>query len=200
MTRSIVFPLVVCALFVVSVSATRTPDEAFLILRKVIHSEYPGVLAQGTNFTVELSAVNVGRRDAYDVHIRENWGEESFTLMDGTFNRTWERVAPGEKVTLNITLNPKHAGEMNGFRGLVSYKTAEDGIPQIGFSTPMIPHTVYAAEVYSRFAESHYDKWAIFTVLLLSVTAVPFLLSKMAEWEYNALLTSTSNTKASKSQ
>ena len=74
----------------------------------------------------------------------------------------------------------------------------------------MQPHTVYAAEIYSRFASSHYvcscclllsrsactylvsvcvvqDMWAIFVVMSLAATALPFGLAKMAESEYKNL-------------
>ena len=57
-SRSILFALVTllgCA------AVTAVSNDAFIILRKTLHSEYPGVLAQGTNFTVQLDAINVGK-------------------------------------------------------------------------------------------------------------------------------------------
>jgi len=167
-----------------SCSHSASPGDAFLILRKTIHSDHPQVLAEGTNFTVELTAYNVGKREAYDVTIRENWGEESFVLMDGALNRTWETMAPGDKVTLNITLNPKQSGEMSGFRGIVSYKASPDGPMIIGFSTPMPPHTVYSADLYAKATASHTVEWAVYIGGLSVFVLLPYVMQQMYHREY----------------
>jgi len=170
--------LVVLVALAALVSTASAENDAFLVLRKRVHSTHPQVLAEGTNFTVELTAYNAGGQNAYEVKIQENWGEDSFSLMEGALNRTWEVLAPGASATLNITLMPKQSGEMSGFRGLVQYKTAVDGPVQIGFSTPMLPHTVYPAEYYARATASRTLEWWVFGGGLALFTIVPFVMQQ----------------------
>jgi len=169
----------------VSLCSAAAPSDAFLILRKRIHSEYPQALAVDVNFTVELTAYNVGKSNAYDVTIRENWGEDSFNLTDGALNKTWPVVEAGQNVTLNITLVPKQHGEMTGFRGIVSYKTSEDGPMLIGFSTPMLPHSVYPWEAYQKATASYNVQWGLFASGLVLFTLLPFIMNRMYAAEFS---------------
>jgi len=52
----------VAALVVLSLIALCSAQEANIILRKRIHTDYQGVLAIDHNFTVELTVFNVGKR------------------------------------------------------------------------------------------------------------------------------------------
>jgi len=164
-------------------SSFAAPNDAFCVVRKRIHTEFPGSLAVGFPFTVELNVFNTGKRDAVDVLIRDNWGEESFELKEGAMNQTWPVVAAGASVTLNFTLVPKQSGEMQGFRGLCSYKAAE-GDTRIVFSTPMIPHIVYTSDVYQRATASRMAKWAIFGLGVAAFTIVPFIMQQLYHYQY----------------
>jgi len=150
------------ALALFAASSLAASNDAFVVVRKRIHTEYPGSLAVGFPFTVELNIFNSGKRDALDVLVRDNWGEESFDLKEGVMNQTWPTLPAGSNVTLNFTLVPKQSGEMQGFRGLCSYKSPVDGETRIVFSTPMTPHVVYTAELYQRYTASRTTKLAIF--------------------------------------
>jgi len=184
-----VSPLLVLALF--AASALAAPNDAFVVLRKRIHTDYPGSLAVDFPFTVELNVFNSGKRDAIDVLVRDNWGEDSFDLKEGVMNQTWPVLPAGSNVTLNFTLVPKQSGEMQGFRGLCSYKSPVDGETRIVFSTPMTPHVVYTAELYQRYTASRATKWAIFGLGVALLTLLPFGMQQLFHQQYKHRVTAS---------
>jgi len=187
--------LSVVALALLFVSSLASSHDAFVVVRKQIHTEYPGSLAVGFPFTVQLSAFNAGKRDAYEVLVRDNWGEESFELKEGSMNQTWPTLPAGSNVTLNFTLIPKQSGEMQGFRGLCSYKASPEGDSRVVFSTPMIPHIVYTSEVYQRATASRTAKWAIFGLGVAAFTLAPFIMQQVYHQQYKHRIAQSSKSR-----
>lgn len=56
------FGLILLIAALCCVSALAAPGDAFIVLRKQIHTDHVGVLAVGTPFTVQLTAFNVGKQ------------------------------------------------------------------------------------------------------------------------------------------
>jgi hypothetical protein len=151
-------------------------QDANIILRKRMHTEYQGVMAVGHNFTVELTVFNVGKRDAINVTVRENWGAEHFELREGDLIHTWPTVSAGSQVSHNVTLAPKQDGEIGGFRAIVQYKTSADGPLQVGFSTPMVPHVIFPSDRYEKLTAKHYIEWAIYSIGTGGLVLLPLYL------------------------
>jgi len=167
------------------VAAVVAVEEGQIVLQKEIVSDHPGVFAKGYNFTVNLTAYNVGEGTAYDVNVADNWPEANFDLIDGELLGSWEEIAPGASESMEIILQPTFEGRMPGFRASIDYlRTPEDSEAVSGLSSSTGNITVYSAPAYEKFVASHKQEWAVFLVSSLSTIIVPFVIYSWIQVQY----------------
>jgi len=112
-------------------------QEGNLIIHKRVESDYEGVFASGTNFTVTVDVYNIGDGSAFDVSITDSWpestssGTDAFLLSDGSYSGSWDEIAAGAKVSHNFTIVPKFEGRFDGSRATGQYQRSRDGETQM---------------------------------------------------------------------
>jgi hypothetical protein len=156
-------------------SLVAAQGSANLILYKKVHTEN-NYLAVGQNATIELIVYNVGKGVATEISLRDNWNADNYTVVAGEIEAEYESLAPGEKISHNITLVPQGAGTQPGFRASVEYKRVEGGDTVTGYSTPMYVYHILTPEQYARFTATKYLEWGIFVGGLAASIVVPYFL------------------------
>lgn len=154
-------------------------QEGNIIVHKQVDSDFEGVFASGTNFTVTVDVYNIGDGSAFDVSITDSWpeststGTDAFELADGSYAATWAEIPAGAKVTHNFTIVPKFEGRFEGSRATGQYQPSEGAEAKMVISTAMTPMSVLSAEQYAKHFAKHYQEWAIFFICASASVFIP---------------------------
>lgn len=92
--------------------------------------------------------------DAVDIKVVDDWGNESFEVVEGDNVLSFDKVAPGKTASAKFSVLPKTVGEMMGFRASVSYKAETGGPALTGYSTSMSPHRIVPGDLYAQVTVS----------------------------------------------
>jgi len=162
--------------FALLVSFCAAEPTALLIVQKSITTP-ENVFAVGINFTVTLDIINIGDRSATDVQVTDPWPLQSFQVVEGTNEASWEEIPAGEKVSHSFTFQPNQDGVLSGFNAILKYTAVDDeeAEPQTGASSHMYQMTIYPRAAYDRYVAKHYEEWTIFLASAFSTVVLPFI-------------------------
>lgn len=120
---------------------------------------------------------------AYGVKLEDvQLPESDFVYVDGKAQTSFEKIAPGEKVTYSYTIQAKNLGEILSKPAAVSYKVSSDDAAEekVARSTELPTIPVLSAVDYEKKHDKHYDEWLVFALLSLLPVGLPYFVYQYA--------------------
>jgi hypothetical protein len=159
-------------------------ENANVVVKKTVLTEN---LAVGREVEVEFEVWNIGTSTAYDLKFDDNQYGGKFELKEGSFEASWERLAPAANESLKLTLVAVADGETTLPPAKLTFKQEKedpDTEIEVVWSTTPKPTNVLTARAYAKYFEPHYREWAKFCVLAVGPVVVPGLVYGFIQMSY----------------
>lgn len=97
-----------------------------------------------------------------------------YFIYSGSFRKTWDTIAPGESVSLNVTVEARKAGELNVNVPSIRYQE-EDGTRRLTKLDASSTVTVEDVLSFKRRTDKHLVDWIVYTIGSVALTAGPYV-------------------------
>ena len=131
------------------------------------------------DYVIQYDLYNLGDKPARTVVLddRNAFPTQYFEIVKGLLQVSWERIAPGEKVTHSVVIRPRSSGAFNVTSAVVTYFPTESAKEaRIVYSTSPGEGYIYRQKDYERRFGSKLGVWAVFILLVTPSILIPYYL------------------------
>jgi len=150
-------------------------QRANLIASKEFEEDY---VVEGRNLTVVFTFHNIGDGDAFDIKLEDkSWPNDTFQLIEGSFEGSIDRVMNGENGTFTFVVVPIRAGDHKDEAATFTYQKSQDA-ENVTTAYTSFGGTMYilSENEYQSYYAEHTTEWIIFIILASIPIGLPFLL------------------------
>lgn len=178
--RALFYVAILC--YCQSLWAAETGPARLLVSKNVLNN----IIVQGKDLSIEYKIYNVGESAATKVVLSDkSMPAEDFSLVMGSLNAEWQRIAPGTNVTHVAVVRPLKSGYYNFTSGEISYLPSEEAKDrQFGYTSAPGEGGIMRQHDYDRQFSSHTMDWLAFAVMCLPSLLIPYLLWNRSKTHY----------------
>jgi translocon-associated protein subunit beta len=150
---------IVIAIFVFGKNAnggdteSKGTEAAKLLVSKQIQNKY---LVEGMDVVIRYGLYNVGDSVASEIVLTEaGFGTDDFDVAGGQTVVKFNRIPPKTNNSHVLVVRPKKFGYFNFTSAEVRYKSGEEGVTKIGFSSDPGQGLIIALKDYERQSSAH---------------------------------------------